>query len=183
MKYNTMPYHNIQWGDMQYTAIISNTIQCHVIQYNEMSCNTLQCNRMKQDHQRWGYSTVTHMEQPVYLAIWKDKNKKEKKRTQKIDWTIEMGRMVERFLFLLQAFAPSALRLEVYKIYFPFLFYLFVNFRQYPNSFRPFLDISWPFPDIFWQVPDMKITQKTQKYSKVLKNTQQFKQVPQGTQK
>ena len=24
----------------------------------------------KQDHQRWGYSTVTHLEQPVYQAIW-----------------------------------------------------------------------------------------------------------------
>ena len=37
------------------------------------------------------------------------------KRKERIkDWTIGMGRMVECFLFLLQAFAPSALRLDVY---------------------------------------------------------------------
>ena len=37
----------------------------------------------QQDHQRWGYSTVTHMEQPVYLAIWKDLNKKKRKEHRK----------------------------------------------------------------------------------------------------
>ena len=38
----------------------------------------------KQDHQRWGYSTVTHLEQPVSLAILKDFNKEEeKKNTEK----------------------------------------------------------------------------------------------------
>ena len=37
----------------------------------------------KQDHQRWGYSTVTHMEQPVYLAIWKDLNKKKRREHRK----------------------------------------------------------------------------------------------------
>jgi len=54
------------------------------------------------------------MEQPVYLAIWKDLNKKKRKEHKKKDETIKMGRMVEPFLFLLQTFAPSALRL-----YFP----------------------------------------------------------------
>ena len=34
---------------------------------------------LKQDHQRWGYSTVTHLEQPVFLATWKDLNKKKRK--------------------------------------------------------------------------------------------------------
>ena len=33
----------------------------------------------EQDHQRWGYITVTHLEQPVYLAIWKDLNKEKRK--------------------------------------------------------------------------------------------------------
>ena len=37
----------------------------------------------KQDHQRWGYITVTHMEQSVYLAIWKDLNKKKRKEHKK----------------------------------------------------------------------------------------------------
>ena len=37
----------------------------------------------KQDHQRWGYSTVTHMEQPVYLAIWKDLSQKKRKEHKK----------------------------------------------------------------------------------------------------
>ena len=40
----------------------------------------------EQDHQRWGYSTVTHMEQPVYLAKWKDLNtKKRKEHTKNIE--------------------------------------------------------------------------------------------------
>ena len=37
----------------------------------------------QQDHQRWGYSTVTHMEQSVNLAIWKDLNKKKRKGQRK----------------------------------------------------------------------------------------------------
>ena len=37
----------------------------------------------KQDHQRWGYSTVTHLEQPVYLATWKDLNKEKRKEHRK----------------------------------------------------------------------------------------------------
>ena len=37
----------------------------------------------KQDHQRWGYITVTHMEQPVYLAIWKELDKKKRKGHRK----------------------------------------------------------------------------------------------------
>ena len=32
-----------------------------------------------------GYSTVTHLEQPVYLAIWKDLNKEKRKEHQKKD--------------------------------------------------------------------------------------------------
>ena len=39
--------------------------------------------QVKQDHQRWGYSTVTHLEQPVYLAIWKDLNKEKRKEHRK----------------------------------------------------------------------------------------------------
>ena len=39
--------------------------------------------KKKQDHQRWGYSTVTHVEQPVYLAIWKDLSKKKRKVQRK----------------------------------------------------------------------------------------------------
>ena len=52
-----------------------------------------------------------------------------------------MGMLVEHFLFLLQAFAPTASRLDVYKMLFSPLFCLFVNFRQYPDNFRPFLEI------------------------------------------
>ena len=37
----------------------------------------------EQDHQRWGYSTVTHMEKPVYMAIWKDLKNERKKNTAK----------------------------------------------------------------------------------------------------
>ena len=47
---------------------------------------TVKCYKLrevKQDHQRWGYSTVTHLEQPVYLAIWKDLNKKKRKEHRK----------------------------------------------------------------------------------------------------
>ena len=32
-----------------------------------------------QDHQRWGYSTVIHLEKTIYLAIWKDLNKEKRK--------------------------------------------------------------------------------------------------------
>ena len=39
--------------------------------------------QLKQDHQIWGYSTVTHMEQPVHLARWKDLNKKKRKEHRK----------------------------------------------------------------------------------------------------
>merc|ERR1719209_1841176 len=38
--------------------------------------------KLKQDHQRWGYSTVIHLEQTVYLAIWKYL-KKEKRQESK----------------------------------------------------------------------------------------------------
>ena len=37
----------------------------------------------EQDHQRWGYSTVTHLEQPVYLAKWKNLNKEKRKEHRK----------------------------------------------------------------------------------------------------
>ena len=37
----------------------------------------------KQDHQRWGYGTVIHLEKPVYLAIRKDLNKKKRKEHRK----------------------------------------------------------------------------------------------------
>ena len=40
------------------------------------------CN-IKKDHQRWGYSTVTHLEQPIYLAIWKDLKKEKRKEQRK----------------------------------------------------------------------------------------------------
>ena len=43
----TMPYHNIQWGDMQYTAIISNTIQYHAMRYNTLKCHAIHCNAIK----------------------------------------------------------------------------------------------------------------------------------------
>ena len=34
---------------------------------------------VKQDHQRWRYSTVIHLEQFVYLAVLKDLNKEKRK--------------------------------------------------------------------------------------------------------
>ena len=33
----------------------------------------------KQDHQRWGYSTVIHLEKTIFLAKWKDLNKEKRK--------------------------------------------------------------------------------------------------------
>ena len=36
-------------------------------------------NDLKQDHQRWGYSTVIHLEKTIYLATWKDLNKEKRK--------------------------------------------------------------------------------------------------------
>ena len=42
-----MPYHNIQWVDMQYTAIISNTIQYNAMWYNTMKCHAIHCNAIE----------------------------------------------------------------------------------------------------------------------------------------
>ena len=132
---------------------------------------------VKQDHQRWGYSTVTHMEQPVYLAIWKDLNKNKRKEHKKKGWTIEMGRMVERFPFLLQAFAPSALRL--YWMYFS-LFFVCLSIL---DNILIISDHFLTFPDISWQVPDLKSTQGTQKYPKEPKRSQKYPKVPKITKK
>ena len=135
---------------------------------------------LKQDHQRWGYITVTHMEQPVYLAIWKDLNKNKRKEHKKKDWTIEMGRMVERFPFLLQAFAPSALRL--YWMYFSLFFVclsILDNILMISDHFLTFSDHFLTFHDKFliW-----KVLKSTQKYPKVSKLTKKYSKVPQYTQ-
>ena len=58
---------------------------------NDQDANVLYDNKMlgvprfqpQQDHQRWGYSTVTHLEQFVHLATWKDLNREKKKNTEK----------------------------------------------------------------------------------------------------
>ena len=71
------------------------------VRYREITCNWLW---VKQDHQRWRYSTVIHLDQSVYLAIKERFEHREKKRTKKKDWTIEKGRMVEDFPFLLPTF-------------------------------------------------------------------------------
>ena len=68
----------------------------------------------KQDHLRWRYSTVIHLEQSVYLAIMERFEKREKKRAEKEDLTIEKGRMVNRLLFLTPGFAPLALVLRAF---------------------------------------------------------------------
>ena len=68
----------------------------------------------KQDHLRWRYSTVIHFEQSVYLAKMERFEKREKKRAEKKDLTIEKGRMVKRLLFLTPAFAPLALVLRAF---------------------------------------------------------------------
>ena len=72
---------------------------------------------LKQNHQRWGYSTVTHLEQSVYLAIWKDLDKEKRKEHRKKlnDRNGEDGRA---FPFFPPAFAPLALRPYVCKMYF-----------------------------------------------------------------
>ena len=50
----------------------------------DMRCQKIQFRSgIKQDHQRWGCSTVTYLEQPVYLVMWKDLKKEKKKRAQK----------------------------------------------------------------------------------------------------
>ena len=54
---------------------------------------------------------MIHLEQSVYLAIMERFEKREKKRAEKKDLTIEKGRMVKRLLFVAPAFAPLALRL------------------------------------------------------------------------
>ena len=54
---------------------------------------------------------MIHLEQSVYLAIMERFEKRERKRAEKKDLTIEKGRMVKRLLFLTPAFAPLALAL------------------------------------------------------------------------
>ena len=85
-----------------------------------------------------------------------------------------MGRMVERFLFLLQAFAPSALRMDVYEMYFS-LFFVCLSILDHilmiSDDFLTFLDHFLTFPDKFL---NPKILKGTQKYSKVPKTTQKY---------
>ena len=60
--------------------------------------------------------------------------------------------MVERFLCLLQAFAPSALRLDVHKMYFPLFFVLLSildNILIISGNFLTFPDHFLTFPDKF----------------------------------
>ena len=73
----------------------------------------------KQDHLRWRYSTVIHLEQLVYLAKWKDLNKgkiwtKRTWKNQKIRLNYcdgEDGRAVAFFYVRLRAFGAQAVRM------------------------------------------------------------------------
>ena len=105
---------------------------------------------------------------------------KEKKRTQKKDWTIEMGRMVERFFFCCK---PSRLRRSGWlykKMYLPLFFSSSIsdNILIISDNFLTFSDHFLTFPDKFltW-----KVLKSTQKYSKVLKITQKNPKVPKST--
>ena len=46
---------------------------------------------LKQNHQRWRYSTVIHLEQSVYLTIWKDLNKGERKEQRNKIKLLKLG--------------------------------------------------------------------------------------------
>ena len=76
---------------------------------------------VKQDHQRWGYITVTQMEQSVYLAIRKDKNTKKRQNQRNGE---------DGFLFFaasLRTFGAQVGRIQ--NVFFT-LFCLFVNLRE-----------------------------------------------------
>jgi hypothetical protein len=77
--------------------------------------------QFKQDHQRWGYSTVTHLEQPVYLPTWKDLKKRKEKNTEKRlnQRSGEDGRAFPFFPSDLRAFGAQAVRLQT--VFFPML--------------------------------------------------------------
>ena len=47
----------------------------------------------EQDHQRWRYSTVIHLEQSVYLTIWKDLNKEERKEQRNKIKLLKLGEL------------------------------------------------------------------------------------------
>ena len=57
---------------------------------------------------------MIQLEQSVYLAKMDRFEKREEKRAEKKDLTIEKGRMVKRLLFLTPAFAPLALVLRAF---------------------------------------------------------------------
>ena len=61
--------------------------------------------------------------------------------------------MVERFLFLLPAFAPSALRLDVYKCVFPLFFSSFFFFSSILDNIL-IQDHFLIFPDHFLAILD-----------------------------
>ena len=67
-------------------------------------------NYLKQDHQRWGYSTVIHLEQPVYLTTWKDLNKEKRKEHKIKIEPKKWGGWSCVCFFSPPAFEPSALR-------------------------------------------------------------------------
>ena len=102
-----------------------------------------------------------------YGKIW---TKRKEKNTEK-DLTIVMGRMVEHFLFLLQTFAPSALRL-----YFP----LFLVCVSILDNILIIQTISWHFLTIYWH---FLTSSWPEKYSKVLKSTHKYPKVSKSTQK
>ena len=114
-----------------------------------------------------------------YRKIWTKRKEKNKEKRLNHD----MGGMVERFLFLLQAFAPSALRLDVHKMYFPLFFVslpisdiivmISDNFLIFPDGFQT---SSWP-------ERNSKVPKSTRLYSKVLKSTQEYSNVPKNTPK
>ena len=78
-------------------------------------------NDFKQDHQRWGYSTVTHLEQLVYLVKWKDLNKEKRNNTEKRlnNRNREDGRAFPFLSAGLRAFGAQAVRLQ--NVFFPML--------------------------------------------------------------
>ena len=64
----------------------------------------------QQDHQRWGYSTVIHLEQSVYLTTWKDLNKEKRKEHKIKIEPKKWGGWSCVCFFSPPAFEPSALR-------------------------------------------------------------------------
>jgi len=101
--------------------------------------DTLRVSPKLTDHQIWGYSTGTHLKQPVYLSTWKDFNKEKRKYTEKRlnHRNGEDGRALPFFAAGLCAFSAQAVRMQnVFFLCFKHL----SQFQIILDHFRPLRD-------------------------------------------